>query len=187
MPKGIFCLPSQKGEKALCWDWRNKGKKEGGGNKGREETRKANRPLREQAEKQTRPLFSSWHSKEVVFHRGGLVSLFVCQSTGSVFFTKINHFSLEQNRNWNQQRTTVVYCQNHPHWYTYKLHGCIKRLLEKKPSRFTTHRLLSGSLGGAWTQRLFNVQWASNIIKGSVSWKYVVNTLKTANLLNTVA
>lgn len=107
MPKGIFCLPSQKGEKALCWDWRNKGKKEGGGNKGREETRKANRVLREQAEKQIRPLFSSWQSKEVVFHRGGLVSLFVCQSTGSVFFTKLIIFSLEQNRNWNQQRNTV--------------------------------------------------------------------------------
>lgn len=139
MPKGIFCLPSQKGEKALCWDWRNKGKKEGGGNKGREETRKANRPLREQAEKQTRPLFSSWHSKEVVFHWGGLVSLFVCQSTGSVFFTKINHFLLERNRNWNQQRNTVKLSivANYPHWYTHKLHGCIKRLLEKKPSRFT--------------------------------------------------
>lgn len=109
MPKGIFCLPSQKGEKALCWDWRNKGKKEGGGNKGREETRKANRPLREQAEKQTRPLFSSWHSKEVVFHWGGLVSLFVCQSTVSVFLPKLIIFCLNEIET-GTNRETLLSC-----------------------------------------------------------------------------
>lgn len=151
MPKGIFCLPSQKGEKALCWDWRNKGKKEGGRNKGREETRKANRPLGEQA----RPLFSFWHSKEVVFHRGGLVSLFarVLEVCGFffllLFLPKLIIFCLNEVETVTNRETLLSLVANHPHWYTHKLHGFIKRLLEKKLSRFTIQRLLSGSLGGA--------------------------------------
>jgi hypothetical protein len=151
MPKGIFCLPSQVGEKPYVESWGTEGRKQVK-NKRKGRKQKADRPLKDQAEKQAHSVFilSLALKESCVLSRTPIQFVCLSPSTGRVFIPQ-SFFSLEWDRTWNQQTDNIKLhiVTNHPRWYTHKLRDHIRQLCEKKLRRFKIQwLLLSESLGG---------------------------------------